>query len=212
MFLRTTKRAKGLAALTGCALLFGCGEAESPYDANVQGTVTIDGELAPGGSVTFTPVEEGPTAVGAIASDGSYALRIGQGEVGDPDSSMIPSGKYVVTAMITGPPPKSETSVVRPPPAGPRLIADKYATRSSTDLNFKVEKGPNVIVLKLDGPWANPPAEETENDANLESPEEASATTPAHAVDGEEATPASDAVEDVKGNSSAPAAVEEQKP
>lgn len=212
MFLPTKERAQRLAALIGCALLFGCGGAESPYDANVQGTVTIDGELAPNGSVTFTPVEEGPTAVGVIASDGSYALRIGQGDVGDPDSSMIPAGKYVVTAMITGPPPKSETPVVGPPPAGPKLIADKYASRNSTDLSFEVDKGPNVIVLKLDGPWANPPAEETANDSTAESPEDASAAAPAQAVDSEEASPAAETADDAKDNSAAPAAVEEQKP
>jgi hypothetical protein len=27
-------------------------------------------------------------------------------------------------------------------------------------LKFEVKKGPNIIVLKLDGPWANPPVEE----------------------------------------------------
>lgn len=209
MFLVTKKRAERLAALIGCALLFGCGGGDSPYDANVQGTVTIDGELAPGGSVTFIPVEEGPTAVGAIASDGSYALRIGQGEVGDPDSSVIPSGKYVVTAMITGPPPKSETTVIGPPPAGPKLIADKYASRNSTDLSFEVDKGPNVIVLKLDGPWANPPAEETAHDSNAASPEDAAAATP---VEAEDDGAVAETAEGAKDNSAAPAAVEEQKP
>ncbi|QDT73881.1 hypothetical protein [Lacipirellula limnantheis] len=149
-----------LAALTSVAAVLGCGGANAKYDANVQGTVTIDGELAPGGSVTFTPVENGPTGVGTIAADGSYSLRIGQGDVGSPDSSVIPAGEYVVTAMITGPSPKDATSSGGPPPAGPKLIADKYGSRATSDLKFEVKKGPNIIVLKLDGPWANPPAEE----------------------------------------------------
>jgi hypothetical protein len=143
----------------------GCGGASAKYDANVQGTVTIDGELAPGGTVTFTPVEKGPTAVGTIASDGSYALRIGQGDVGSPDSSEIPSGKYVVTAMITGSsPPADSAPAGAPPPAGPKMIADKYGSRATSDLKFEVKKGPNIIVLALDGPWANPPVEEPSDD------------------------------------------------
>jgi hypothetical protein len=143
----------------------GCGGASAKYDANVQGTVTIDGELAPGGSVTFTPVEKGPTGVGTIASDGSYSLRIGQGDVGSPDSSEIPSGEYVVTAMITGPSVPSESAPAgAPPPAGRKLIADKYSSRATSDLKFEVKKGPNIIVLELDGPWANPPMEEASDD------------------------------------------------
>ncbi|MBL9163841.1 MAG: hypothetical protein JNL18_14005 [Planctomycetaceae bacterium] len=149
-----------LAALTSVAAVLGCGGDNAKYDANVQGTVTIDGELAPGGSVTFTPLENGPTGVGTIAADGSYSLRIGQGDVGSPDSSVIPAGEYVVTAMITGPSPKDATASGGPPPAGPKLIADKYGSRATSDLKYEVKKGPNIIVLKLDGPWANPPAEE----------------------------------------------------
>jgi len=143
----------------------GCGGASAKYDANVQGTVTIDGELAPGGTVTFTPVKKGPTAVGTIASDGSYALRIGQGDVGSPDSSEIPAGKYVVTAMITGSSPPTDSAPAGAPPlAGPKMIADKYGSRATSDLNFEVKKGPNIIVLALDGPWANPPVEEPSDD------------------------------------------------
>ena len=143
----------------------GCGDASAKYDANVQGTVTIDGELAPGGTVTFTPVKKGPTAVGTIASDGSYALRIGQGDVGSPDSSEIPAGKYVVTAMITGSSPPADSAPAGAPPlAGPKMIADKYGSRATSDLNFEVKKGPNIIVLALDGPWANPPVEEPSDD------------------------------------------------
>lgn len=155
-----------LAALTSAAVVLGCGGAGAKYDANVQGTVTIDGELAPGGSVTFTPVKNGPTGVGTIAADGSYSLRIGQGDVGSPDSSVIPAGEYVVTAMITGPSPKEAASSGGPPPAGPKLIADKYGSHATSDLTFEVKKGPNIIVLKLDGPWANPQAEEEEKEGD----------------------------------------------
>jgi hypothetical protein len=173
-------RSRLLIAAALLAASGGCGGATAKYDANVQGTVTIDGELAPGGTVTFTPVEKGPTAVGTIASDGSYALRIGQGDVGSPDSSEIPSGKYLVTAMITGSsPPTDSAPAGAPPPAGPKIIADKYGSRVTSDLKFEVKKGPNIIVLALDGPWANPPVEEPSDDtsaAEAESEQE-SATT-----------------------------------
>ena len=176
----------------------GCGGASAKYDANVQGTVTIDGELAPGGTVTFTPVKKGPTAVGTIASDGSYALRVGQGDVGSPDSSEIPAGKYVVTAMITGSSPPTESAPAgAPPPAGPKMIADKYGSRATSDLEFEVNQGPNIIVLALDGPWANPPVEEPSDD------EEAAST-----AEGEQESVTTDNSEDAATDSD-PAAVTE---
>ena len=139
----------------------GCGEsATSSYNATVQGTVTIDGDLAPGGTVTFTPVKKGPVAVGAVAANGSYSLRIGQGTSSDPDHNKIPSGEYIATVEISGPPgetaPDNEGG---PKPAGPRLMADKYASQNTSDLKEVVTEGLNVIDLKLDGVWANPPEE-----------------------------------------------------
>jgi hypothetical protein len=144
----------------------GCGEsATSSYNATVQGTVTIDGDLAPGGTVTFTPVKKGPVAVGAVAADGSYSLRIGQGTSSDPDHNKIPSGDYIATVEVTGPPgetaPDNEGG---PKPAGPRLMADKYARQDTSDLKKEVTEGLNVIDLKLDGVWANPPEETSEDD------------------------------------------------
>jgi hypothetical protein len=155
-------------AALACA---GCSESPtSSYNATVQGTVTIDGDLAPGGTVTFTPVKKGPVAVGAVAADGSYSLRIGQGTSSDPDHNKIPSGDYIATVEVSGPPgettPDNEGG---PKPAGPRLMADKYASKDTSDLKEEVREGLNVIDLKLDGPWANPPKEaddETSDDAS----------------------------------------------
>lgn len=174
-------RSGNIAGTIALAALVGCGGASSKYDANVQGSVTIDDELAHGGSVTFTPLKKGPTAVGTIADDGSYSLRIGQGDVGSPDSSEIPAGEYVVTAMITGTPaPREPDAAAGPPPAGPKLIADKYGSRDTSDLKFEVKQGPNIIVLKLDGPWANPPAEEEAVDEGTKKEADANiAETPA---------------------------------
>jgi hypothetical protein len=157
--------------LTGLACA-GCESATSNYNATVQGTVTIDGDLAPGGTVTFTPVKKGPVAVGAVAADGSYSLRIGQGTSSDPDHNKIPSGEYIATVEISGPPgetaPDNEGG---PKPAGPRLMADKYASQDTSDLKKEVTEGLNVIDLKLDGVWANPPEEPAE-DADEENSED----------------------------------------
>lgn len=143
------------------AAILGCSESSSDNnDATVQGTITIDGALAPNGTVSFYPVDGGPVAVGSIARDGSFSLRIGQGNARNLDRSGIPSGEYVVTVVATGP---SERGAVNddggPLPFGPSLIAHKYANRETSELKATVNKGPNVLDFKLDGPWANPPKE-----------------------------------------------------
>jgi hypothetical protein len=191
-------------ALTGLACA-GCESATSSYNATVQGTVTIDGDLAPGGTVTFTPVKKGPAAVGAIAADGSYSLRIGQGTSSNPDHNEIPSGEYVATVEITGPPgettPDNEGG---PKPAGPRLMADKYASKETSDLKKEVTAGLNVIDLKLDGVWANPP-EETSEDGDEETDDGKSAASDA-AIQDESADSASTGESEDAGESSGHAA------
>lgn len=198
--------------LASIAAFVGCG-GNDKYDANVQGAVTIDGELASGGSVTFTPVEKGPTGVGTIASDGSYSLRIGQGDVSSPDSSEIPAGEYIVTAMITGPSPKGAATEGAPPPSGPKLIADKYGNRDTSDLKFQVKKGPNIIVLKLDGPWANPAADDASDEESAPTAEKGvdHAVKPASTDDtAEAAAEADEKVETTEPVGATPA--EEAKP
>jgi hypothetical protein len=149
------------AAILAAAALAGCQQTGREYNATVQGTVTIDGELAPRGMVTFNPVASGPVATGRIHEDGSYSIRTGQGDLSDPDGGKIHSGEYVVTVEATGPPdPEKATEKGGPPAMGPRLIADKYAVKDSSGLTFTVKAGPNLIDLKLDGPWANPPKED----------------------------------------------------
>jgi hypothetical protein len=182
-------------AALGVLVVVGCGEASNNgYNAIVQGTVTIDGELAKGGTVSFFPVGEGPVAVSSIAADGSYALRIGQGNAGDPDSSKMPSGKYVAAVEVTGTPGKpTAENEGGPLPAGPRLMADKYASQETSGLEFEVTKGMNVFELKLDGPWANPP-EEAEETEDAEESEEAE-DEPTDDANGEGAEPESDSAD-----------------
>lgn len=162
-----------LVALT----LLGCGGSQSGYDANVQGTVTVDGELANGGTVTFHPTGKGPVAVGEIAKDGSYAVRIGQGNSSNRNDDKIPSGEYVVTASIIGPPEKNKlVAEGGPSVSGSALMADKYASKETSDLKFKIKSGANVIVLKLDGLSANPPLEGTGEEQSTSSNSKGDAT------------------------------------
>lgn len=148
-------------AVVGALAFTGCNNPTSNYDSNVQGTVTIDGELAHGGTVTFSPKEKGPVATGVVAADGSFALKIGQGTTAEPNRSLIPAGEYVATVVVNGPPVKNtDEEDGGPPHTGPRLMADKYADKDASGLEFTVKKGSNVFDLKLDGPSANPPVEE----------------------------------------------------
>jgi hypothetical protein len=153
-------------------LLAACLSCGGP-DASVQGTVTIDGQLARGGTVQFHPVEGGPTAYGSIARDGSYSLRVGQGDLSDPNAGAVPLGKYIVTVVVNMPSAKDETvGESGPPRPGARLTAEKYANKETSELQFTVKSGRNVIPLELEGAAADELATE------LESSEAKAATQP----------------------------------
>lgn len=141
-----------IAAIAGLLLAAGCGGPAYEYDAVVTGTVTVDGELARSGTVTFHPAKKGPAATGRINPDGSYSLRTGQGDLSQADGGTVASGEYVVTASITAPRPSGEA--IReggPPKPGHSLIDKKYATKDTTDLRYTVKPGQQVIVLELKG-------------------------------------------------------------
>lgn len=163
--------------------LVGCADSGPPTDATVQGTVTIDGELATRGTVTLHPDGDGPVAVGQIHPDGSYAARIGLGRTADPDAAQISAGKYFVTVMVMG--DAIEDDLVGeggPPKAGPRLTAKKYASKATSGLVFNVKPGANVFSLELESSANDPPdevpAEQSEGAAETaeETGDEASAS------------------------------------
>ncbi len=129
-------------------LCLGCG---GP-DANVQGTVTIDGQLANRGTVVFHPVKGGPTAYGSIADNGTYLLRVGQGNLKDPNSGGVPSGEYLVTVVVNMPSTKDAAiGESGPPTPGAKLSSSKYAEKETTDLKAVVKPGDNVVALELKG-------------------------------------------------------------
>ena len=128
----------------------GCSE-HSKNAANVQGTVTIDGELASSGTVVFHSLDDHPTSYGSIRKDGSFALQVGQGNKANPDYNDIPLGEYVATVTIRGEsyedPNQSPGS---PPQAGPLLIAKRYTSRATSPLRYKVSAEPKPFVVSLE--------------------------------------------------------------
>lgn len=149
--------------LAACLWSSGCSNDKSGADAVVQGTVTIEGVLAPRGQVTFHPVKQGPVATGPIHSDGSFSLRIGQGNMANPDESKIVSGEYVATVVVNEPADASATvGEGGPPLAGKRLTAIKYSQKDSSGLKFTVKPGRNVFPIELEGSQNDPPPEQPE--------------------------------------------------
>jgi hypothetical protein len=153
----------------------------SDFDSTVQGAVTIDGELVNRGTVVFHPVGRGAPAYGDIGRDGTYALRVGQGDLRDADGGQLASGDYLVTVMVTSAPAESPSDLPMP---GPRVTAAKYREKSTTDLKVSVKPGPNVIPLDLDGASTDPPPPEDDEPT----------------VEGEEARPADAATEEVESS------------
>lgn len=110
---------------------------------SVSGTVTLDGTPLKSGTVTFHPVNGGPTAVGTIGADGKYSLAIG-------NDRSVPPGDYVVTVEATEPVSSAQASDPKKPPAPPkRLTPDKYASKDTTDLKANIKGGSNSVPLEL---------------------------------------------------------------
>ena len=141
----------------------GCSGPAHEYDAIVTGTVTVDGELAKSGTVTFHPAKagQGKVTIGRIHANGSYSLRTGQGDLSDVDGGTVMPGDYIVTVSITGPPVAARQGVEgEPQTAGPSLVAAKYSDKESSDLKRTVVAGSQVINLELEAAEAAPPTDE----------------------------------------------------
>lgn len=162
------------------ALAIGCGSGSG--EATVTGTVLMDGQLVDGGTITFHPVTGGPPATGRIRKDGSFSVRSGQGNLKDADSGTLQTGDYKITIVVLGPSLGSETPA-GPPPAGPRLSAEKYASQSTTDLQRTVVAGKNLFEFHLDR--SEPVAEDPNQDASTGP--EATDETPAENVEADNA-------------------------
>jgi hypothetical protein len=136
----------GLAFLT---IVGGCGKANN-QTAVVQGTVTIEGELAKQGIVTFHPKGGGPVAYGPIRPDGTFTMQVGQGKTTNLDASQIQIGDYIVTVVVAAPAVPKTGDVPGPPEPGPRLTAKKYSNKETTDLKYTVKLERNIYNIDIE--------------------------------------------------------------
>jgi hypothetical protein len=134
-------------AMVACfaVLIAGCG---GPYDAAASGVVTLDGNIVPRGTVSFTPTKRGPAAYAVIEENGGYRVRTGR-EFG------LPSGEYQVTIIASEPPATEKSATGGPPPSGKPITPAWYRMSETSGLKFTVSPGRNDINLEL---TTKPPA------------------------------------------------------
>ena len=161
----------------------GCGSTGSEPDAIVQGTVTVDGELAKRGTVRFYPVDSGPVAIAVINRDGTYALRVGRGDIHDANFSKIDSGEYVATVVVHAPSTMDEERPEMPPTPGPRLSGKRFAQKETSGLTFQVKSGMNICPIEVEGSASDPVEEEDSNAAEDEETDSESAESDTEAGD-----------------------------
>ena len=140
-----------VAVLTLSALLAtaGCGN-DGPPTAKVSGTVTLDGDPLPFGSVVFSP-PDGRAASGAIQSDGSFTL----GTFTDGDGAVL--GRHQVAVIARKKLDDSSPGAPMAPRFGPSLIPELYSDSATSGLSFEVTaEGDNVYSIELSS-QANPP-------------------------------------------------------
>ena len=138
-------RGLALGLITICGLVTGCGPS---YNANVTGTVTLEGELVDRGTVAFHPAGGGPIALGIIQENGSYTVRVGAGDNPSTGAGSIPAGDYVVTVVVAQPPEAPDQP--GPPKAVLRLSAKEFASVATSPLRVTVKPGENTVPLDVE--------------------------------------------------------------
>ena len=141
----------GTLALTLVSL--GCGSSDDVKVYPVRGTITFEGRPLPGGgSISFVPLsnQEGKTAGGEIAADGTYRLT-----TYNPDDGSMAGDFRVVIIQVVEKEPKNSGDGQPPAKAPPGLpIADRiptlYSNHQNSPLTAKVEeKGMNALDFDL---------------------------------------------------------------
>ncbi len=121
------------------SLLLGC--SSSGLEAQVSGTVTLDGKAVGPGTITFA-LKGGSSnpATGAIEKDGSYRLKTAR-------TAGLHPGTYQVSLTVF------EAAQGRP---GERLYGpskmitpEKYSTTGTSGLEYEVKSGSNTINIDL---------------------------------------------------------------
>ena len=135
---RSSRACRGALA-TSLVVIGGC--SGSSMEAEVSGTVTLDGQAVGPGAVVFAPAEgQSNPADGAIQLDGSYFLKTSR-EVG------LKPGDYKVSVSVFDQPEvrPGERSMT---PA--KLVTpQKYADTETSGLQYTVEPGENTIDIEL---------------------------------------------------------------
>lgn len=123
----------------------GCGPATPFPVANVEGSVTYQGQPLGHGRVAFLPEAgtPGPAAVGVIQPNGSFRIR-----TAGFDGAAI--GNHLVTVHCRGESIAKEdqnSAVLQIPNS---LIPVKYSNTETSPLRFEVKEGPNEYSIVLD--------------------------------------------------------------
>lgn len=135
--------------ITGVAAILILGCYSNRFDAQVSGTVKLDGQPIGPGVVIFAP-EDGKTnpARGAIQPDGTYELKTSR------DVGLAP-GKYKVSLQIVEIPADIVPGQRDMRPTKSR-IPEKYTDTNSSGFEFDVAPGQNTIDLALESGGSSP--------------------------------------------------------
>lgn len=123
----------------------GCGPAPPFPVANVEGTVTYQGQPLGHGRVAFLPEAgtPGPAAVGVIQPNGSFKIQTGKFE-----GAAI--GSHLVTVHCRGESIAKEDQDSRVLKIPKSLIPDRYSNAEASPLSFEVKEGKNEYSIVLD--------------------------------------------------------------
>jgi hypothetical protein len=144
-------------AVAGLVIAGGCGSGgHSGPTGTVRGTVTLNGESVPAGTGVVFLSDDGFTASGQVAADGSYELSsAGSG-------NQIPAVAYKV--MVSGAAAggvsaedanydammeASASGGAQPEAEAQSAIPSKYNSTATSGLSFTVTEGENTINIEL---------------------------------------------------------------
>lgn len=121
------------------AFAVGCGR----HPARLSGAVTLDGKPLTNGVIMLSPARTGPSAYGAIGSDGRYELKTGSEHGLEP-------GDYVVTVAANesgpeAPDPRSGAA----PAIRPLMTPQRYADVATSPLRITVKPGNQTLAIEL---------------------------------------------------------------
>lgn len=135
-----SKKVSFVAAVLVIGACVGCNQ--SPFNADVTGSVTLDGKPVPPGVVIFSAEDGGRNSSrGRIEPGGDYFLVTRH-------SRGIDAGNYRVAVQVYekgDPPGPGERAPANLPP----LVPEKYLSVDTSGLAFTVEPGSNTIDIAL---------------------------------------------------------------